>query len=184
MMTRRRVGLVHKRDVRSPGSPDKSPSDRTIESIAQIEQATHQARSRLDHLSNAVTRWAGSGASILFHAVLFGLWLLANVNVLRDIRPFDPFPFNLLTTFVSLEAIFLTLFVLIAQNRMSREADQRAHLDLQVNLLAEQEATAILHILHRISKHLRVRAEVAEDLLEETKVDQLAKKLEAALPSD
>ena len=183
MMTTR-IGLENKRAARSHNSPDKSPSDRAIESIAQIEQATHQARSRLDHLSNAVTRWAGSGASILFHAVLFGLWLLANVNVLPDIRPFDPFPFNLLTTFVSLEAIFLTLFVLIAQNRMSREADQRAHLDLQVNLLAEQEATAILHILHRISKHLRVRAEVAEDLLEETKVDQLAKKLEAALPSD
>src|SRR5215471_12917800 len=122
MMTTR-IGLENKRAARSPKSPDKSPSDRAIDSIAQVEQATHQSRSRLDHLSNAVTRWAGSGASILFHAVLFGLWLLANVNVLPDIRPFDPFPFNLLTTVVSLEAI-LTLFVLIVQNRMSREADQ------------------------------------------------------------
>ena len=59
-------------------------------------------------------------------------------------EPCDPFPFNLLTTIVSLEAIFLTLFVLVSQNRMSREADKRAQLDLQVNLLAEKEATMIL----------------------------------------
>ena len=166
MMTTR-IGLENKRAARSPNSPDKSPSDRAIESIVQIDEATHQARSRLDHLFNVVIRWAGSGTCILFHAVLFGLWSLANVNVLPDIRPFDPFLFNLLTTVVSLEAI-LTLFVLIVQNRMSREADQPAHLDLHVNLLAEQEATAILHILHGISKHLGVRAAVAEDLLQET----------------
>jgi uncharacterized membrane protein len=58
----------------------------------------------------------------------------------------------LLTTIVSLEAIFLTLFVLISQNRMSREADKRAQLDLQVNLLAEKEATMILRMLQEISQ--------------------------------
>jgi len=67
-----------------------------------------------------------------------------NLGHFPQLRPFDPFPFTLLTTLVSLEAIFLTLFVLASQNRLTLEADRRAHLDLQVNLLSEQEMTMVL----------------------------------------
>jgi uncharacterized membrane protein len=93
----------------------------------------------------------------------------------------------LLTTIVSLEAIFLTLFVLISQNRMSREADKRAQLDLQVNLLAEKEATMILRMLQEISQRLGVTGRTTkdlQDLLKETKIDELAEKLDGALPSE
>jgi uncharacterized membrane protein len=68
--------------------------------------------------------------------------------------PFDPFPFTLLTTIVSLEAIFLTLFVLASENRLTQDADRRGQLDLQVNLLAEQEMTMVLRMLQELCEHL------------------------------
>jgi uncharacterized membrane protein len=90
---------------------------------------------------------------------------------------------------VSLEAIFLTLFVLMSQNRMSQEADKRAHLDLQVNLLAEREATLILRLLQGICEKLGVKEpepqqEDVTQLAKETRIEELAKKLDQALPSD
>jgi len=164
-----------------------SPSDGTIQAVAQVEHAAYEARSRMDHLAGRITRGAGTGPAILLHVGWFSFWLLANLRHLSDVEPFDPFPFNLLTTIVSLEAIFLTLFVLISQNRMSREADKRAQLDLQVNLLAEKEATMILRMLQEISQKLGVTGRTTknlQDLLKETKVDELAEKLDGALPSE
>ena len=88
---------------------------------------------------------------------------------------------------VSLEALFLTLFVLITQNRMSQEADKRAELDLQINLLAEKEATMVLRILHDISAQLGVETRAIKDLkelLKETRIEEIAKKLDKALPTE
>jgi uncharacterized membrane protein len=164
-----------------------SPSDGTIEAVAQIEHAAYEARSWMDHLAGTITRAAGTGTAILLHIGWFSFWLLVNLRHLSGVEPFDPVPFNLLTTIVSLEAIFLTLFVLISQNRMSREADKRAELDLQVNLLAEKEATMILRMLQEISQRLGVTGRTTkdlQDLLKETKIDELAEKLDGALPSE
>jgi len=166
---------------------DKSPSDHTIEAVAQIEKAARDGRSRIDHCASTITRVAGTARSILFHLVWFSAWLLVNLHAIPGIQPFDPFPFNLLTTVVSLEAIFLTLFVLISQNRLSQEADKRAHLDLQVNLLAEKETTMILRMLQDICERLGVTGSSTKelrDLIKETKLDELAEKLEEALPSE
>ena len=86
-------------------------------------------------MSDAITTWAGSGTSIVLHVIWFGGWLAFNTGLVAR-TPFDPFPFSLLTSIVSLEAIFLTLFVLASQNRLTRETDKRANLDLRVNLLS------------------------------------------------
>lgn len=164
----------------------ESPSDRAIKAVATIEQTAHQARSRMDQFADTITRFASSGTAIVLHLLWFFLWLIVNFHFIPRVTPFDPFPFNLLTMVVSLEAIFLTLFVLISQNRMSQEADKRAQLDLQVNLLAEKETTMILQMLAQISEKLGVDKPLREDLkelLKETRVDELAKKLEKALPS-
>jgi uncharacterized membrane protein len=75
-------------------------------------------------MRDAITTWAGSGTSIVLHLIWFGAWLAFNTGLVA--RPFDPFPFSLLTSIVSLEAIFLTLFVLASQNRLTRETDKRA----------------------------------------------------------
>src|SRR5687768_10933700 len=116
------------------------PSDQTVAAVARIERSAYGARSKMDRLACATTRTAGRATAIVFHVFWFLIWILANLRDIPGIKPFDPFPFSLLTTIVSLEAIFLTLFVLVSQNRMSHEADKRAQLDLQVNLLAEKEA--------------------------------------------
>lgn len=72
---------------------------------------------------------------------------------LVGIHPFDPYPYQFLTFVVSLEAIFLSLFILMSQNRATRQTDARSQLDLQINLLAEQEATKMLQMLQSLCKH-------------------------------
>jgi uncharacterized membrane protein len=108
-----------------------------------------------------------------------------NSGLIPGSRPFDPFPFSFLTLVVSLEAIFLTLLVLMSQNRMIKEADKRAHLDLQLNMLAEQEGTELLRLVQKICKHLGMDEEAdeaAQHLQEQTDVHQLAKALDEHLP--
>ena len=160
--------------------------DRTVQDVAHLERMAQESRSRVDRIATSLTRKAGSGVALVIHAIWFLIWIAVNTRVL-GIEPFDPFPFSLLTTIVSLEAIFLTLFVLISQNRMSREADRRAALDLEVNVLAEKEDTMILRILNDISAHLGVKGAASKDLadlLKETRLDELSDKLDKALPRE
>lgn len=169
------------------GSNGPMTTNRGIREIVEMEKRNRDARSRLDLISSAITNFAGSGTAILIHLIWFVLWILINVRAVPRIAAFDPFPFSLLTMIVSLEAIFLTLFVLVSQNRMSLEADRRARLDLEINILAEHETTMILRMLNEISRHLEVdggaRSEL-EELLKETRIDELAQKLDDALPSE
>jgi uncharacterized membrane protein len=100
---------------------------------------------------------------------------------LSRIRPFDPLPFSFLTLVVSLEAIFLTLLVLMSQNRMTKEADKRANLDLQINMLDEQETTMILRVVQKIAQHLGLQEEINEpmkELNEETDVNRVSQSLD------
>jgi uncharacterized membrane protein len=180
--------MMEDRKDKTPSPDAKRPAAtiRGIREIAQIEKRNQDARSRMDHFSVSITNFAGSATAIVIHLIWFALWILMNVHAIRGIAAFDPFPFSFLTMVVSLEAIFLTLFVLISQNRMSEEADRRALLDLEINILAERETTMILRMLNEISGHLKVdgstRNELKE-LLEETRIDELAQKLDDALPS-
>jgi uncharacterized membrane protein len=155
--------------------PVSAPAARNIETIAALEREALHDRSRLDRFTDAVTAAAGSPVFIVGHAVWFGGWIA--VNVTRD-RPFDPYPFGLLMLIVSLEAIFLSAAVLMTQNRMQRQADKRAHLDLQVNLLAEQELTTMLKMLAGICRRLEVKVETrkgsVEQLLQDTDIHTIA----------
>jgi uncharacterized membrane protein len=164
------------------------PAARNIEAIAALEREALHDRTRLDRFTDAVTGAAGSPFFIVGHAIAFATWIA--VNLARD-RPFDPYPFGLLMLVVSLEAIFLSAAVLMTQNRMQRQADKRAHLDLQVNLLAEQELTAILQMLTAISQRLGVAGAPQggnlEQLLSETDIHTIAtaidRELEQPAPS-
>src|SRR5207248_8622345 len=136
----------------------------------------------IERITDAVTRAAGSLRFVLLHLIWFAIWALINLTASR---PFDRFPFSLLNLVVSLEAIILTSFVLMTQNRMTQVADRRAHLDLQVNLLAEQELTTILHMLnalcHNAGVTVGVRDERVASLLKETNIQTLAVALDDAL---
>jgi uncharacterized membrane protein len=174
-------------DARHANAGPESTADKSARAIAEIEHNARRARSQIDNAAGKITRFAGSGAALVFHGIWFALWLIWNLGVVPGVRAFDPFPFSLLTTIVSLEAIFLTLFVLISQNRLSKETDKRALLDLQVNVLAERETTMILRMLQEMADHFRLEGQASRDLhdlLEETQVHELADKLEKALPRD
>ena len=156
--------------------------DENVDAIRGWEEAALHSRSRAEELSEAIIRIAGSGAVLLAHVVWFGLWIVVNLHGVSFIRPFDEFPFPLLTTVVSLEAIFLSLFVLASQNRLSHQQDKRAHLDLQIDLLAEREMTVVVRLLQDIIRHLDIRpsvtAEQIRDLAKNTDIHALTDRLD------
>lgn len=169
-----------------PAPANPQATDRNIRIIAEMEQHALHERSAADRLSDIVARATGNGMFAAANAAVFALWIVINTVSFEGVDPFDPFPFNLLTLVVSLEAIFLAVFVLMAQNRMARAADKRAHLDLQVDLLAEQETTTMLRMLHALCAKLHVDVPVPDErmqqLLHETDVHKLASALDQRLP--
>ena len=164
------------------------PTSENVRKIAAIERDMLQQRSRADRLSSAVTRFTGSSSFAVVHALFFTGWLIANTSTITHRPPFDPYPFSFLTLVVSLEAIFLSVFVLMSQNQMTRQADRRAHLDLQIDILAEQELTAMLYLLRRLCAKQRIElsdrwTRRLNRLLQDTDVQQVAATLDADLPS-
>jgi uncharacterized membrane protein len=138
-------------------------------------------------VSDTISWWAGSSGSLILHTLWFGGWIVVNAGVGHGVTPFDPFPFSLLTMVVSLEAIFLSLFILISQNRLSRQTERRDQLGLQVNLLSEQESTVTLRLLLRLCEHMGVDpgaidAEIGE-LSKSTSVRRLVNELDQKLPN-
>jgi uncharacterized membrane protein len=129
---------------------------KNIAAVTKAQRQVTQARTLQGRIADAITTFSGSMAFVYIHAVWFGLWILLNVGLLhvRHLSEFDPFPFGLLTLIVSLEAIFLSTFVLISQNRLAQASERRAELDLQVNLLAEQKATKVLEMLDEMTQQL------------------------------
>jgi uncharacterized membrane protein len=156
--------------------------------IKNWEQSALLGRSRAERISEWITSTAGRGPVLLLHLLWFLSWSAVNLGAVAGVRPFDPFPFPLLTTMVSLEAIFLALFVLASQNRLATQADKRAHLDLQIDLLAEREMTAVLQLLQDIAAHLGVAHAAVDspriqELAQDTDVHELTSKLDDELPA-
>jgi uncharacterized membrane protein len=156
---------------------------RNIDAIARMEEGYNQKRSLSDKFADSVGDFSGSMAFIVLHAIIYGGWILINLGVLPIAPRFDPFPFMLLSVVVSLEAIFLSTFVLMKQKRMSQREDVRAHLDLQVNLLAEREMTVVLQMLALISERLGVKNASADlrELAEETSVEAMVEELQKVM---
>lgn len=156
-----------------------SITQENVRMVAEIEEKYLQQRSPGERTGDAVAQFSGSTTFFVLNVVWYLAWVLANTGKIPLLRPFDPYPFTFLTLMVSLEAIFLAIFVLASQNRMARVADQRAHLDLQINLLAEQENTKMLNLLQTMANRMGLKAETKDD-----EIDQLAEKTEAATLSD
>ena len=128
-----------------------------VTEIVRLEQRDRLAMSRTDHVANWLAAFSGRVAFAVLHAVFFLFWIVWNAGWV-GLKPFDPYPFGLLTVIVSLEAIFLSTFVLISQNQQARLADRRAQIDLQINVLTEQETTRILTIVTELSQRLDLLA--------------------------
>ncbi len=115
--------------------------------LRTIKARADAKRTPSEKLADWMTSTFGSMTFLILNTLLFLFWILINSSILPFITPFDPFPFNLLTTFVSLEAIFLAIFVLISQNRNLKVDDLREELHLQVDLIAEREVTKVIKMM-------------------------------------
>ena len=113
-------------------------------------------------IADKLTTGIGSIPFLIFHICLFTFWIMFNLRVLFSAEPFDPFPFGLLTLLMTLEQSLLTIFIIISQNRASEVADLRNEMDLQINILAEEEISKVIHMLRLIGEKLDIN-EITND---------------------
>jgi uncharacterized membrane protein len=179
------VRSLHAR-IDEMSTSETSPAANNIHAIIDLERTALAASSWSARVSDAISRFAGSLWFVLCHLTVFVAWAGWNALASPSLQ-FDPYPYGLLTFIVSLEGVLIATFVLIAQNRMAVQSDRRDHLNLQVDLLAEQEMTLMLRMLRRISERLNIEPESDEEqraakLGEETNVYELMQALEQELP--
>ena len=172
-------------DQQQPKSGFAPPSgmaqvvERNIQALLERQRAEDQKRTWQNKLADSVTAFTGSMRFVFIHLLLFGLWIIWNLGWL-GLKPFDP-SFVVLAMFASVEAIFLSTFVLISQNRMAEMADQRANLDLQVSLLSEHEITRLITLVTEIAKKMDIKEahdpelrELSGNVLPEKVLDSIA----------
>ena len=151
---------------------------RNVAALAQLRAADQRRRALPDRIADAVTGFAGSMWFVAVHGVWFGSWLLLNGT---GIGRWDPYPFVMLAMIASVEAIFLSTFILISQNRMQRASDRRAELDLQISLLAEHELTRTFTLLERVARHVGVELgddEEIADIRKDVSPEKVAEQIE------
>lgn len=154
----------HRQD--SPSTGALQPGDftsvleRNINVLRDKRQREENQAGFQDRIANTITRFSGSMLFVYVHLALVCGWVAVNTGLVPGVSPFDP-SFVILATVASVEAIFLSTFVLISQNRAAVEADRRAELDLQTNLLSEHEITRLLSLTIAIAEKLGV--EEAQD---------------------
>ena len=124
--------------------------------VQSIQSKLDERRTLTEKLADNLTRWFGSFWFVALNFFVFVAWIFLNSNIVPGIIPFDPFPFIFLTMTVSLEAIFLAVFILMSQNREAKIKDLREEIDLHVNIIAEQEITKLMHLLAVLMKHMKV----------------------------
>jgi uncharacterized membrane protein len=175
-----------------PGAPEHSSYRRprtvadvtrdNVQAMRKLEELAVAQRTLADRIAEFVAKFCGSITFVWIHAVLFAVWVAW--NLLPGLPRFDPYPFTFLTLCVSLEAIFLSSFILIAQNYEMRITERRSQLDLQINLLAEQENTKLLQLMDRMAKKMGLYEEDDPEIqvLEQaTRPETLARQIEDAI---
>jgi uncharacterized membrane protein len=165
--------LEHRAQTRreSPSTPPVEPNvlasvlERNIDALQRKRQEEEKKASLQDRIAETITGFTGSMVFVYVHLALVAGWVATNLGLIPGVPAFDP-TFVILATFASVEAIFLSTFVLISQNRAAAEADRRSELDLQTNLLSEHEITRLLTLTRAIAEHLGIK-EANDPTLEE-----------------
>jgi uncharacterized membrane protein len=156
-------------------------TDQNVKTIMHLDEAAKANRNPTDRMAGIIAMFCGSFTFVWEHLVWFGAWVI--VNELPGVSHFDPFPFTFLTLVVSLEAIFLSAFILISQNHETRLSERRNQLDLQINLLTEQENTKMLTLLERIAHKVGAKTEddpSVQVLEQATQPEKLVEQIEEA----
>lgn len=150
-----------------PGDSLNSSLRRNIEALRRRREEEEAHASVQERLAAAITRFSGSMRFVYVHVALYGFWIVANLGWIPGVKPWDP-TFVVLAMIASVEAIFLSTFILITQNRMAAAADRRAELDVQISLLAEAEITKLVELVSEIAARMDVPA-AEHDEIEEMK---------------
>jgi uncharacterized membrane protein len=153
--------------------------------VRQEEEALER-RSTSERFADAVGVFAGSLLFVLIHLLLLIAWIAVNTRSVLAIKPFDPYPFSLLGVGVAVEAVILSSFILMRQNRMMRRGERRDHLNLQVDLLSEKEITKLLQMVRAICRKMGLQDIMADkeirDLTQNTSIESLSRTLEDRMP--
>ncbi len=163
-------------------APLPEAARQNIRDIRELEAEVARSRTRVDRLTDSVSGFAGSFSFLFAQTAVFLGWIAANLTLSQVGAAFDPFPFEFLNFLVGAEAILLSTFVLMAQNRQNREAERWIHIQLQIGLLAEQENTKMLQMLRLICARLGLDKAAGDkelaQMIETTHVGELAHELE------
>jgi uncharacterized membrane protein len=154
---------VHERRLHNPRL--NRIVEKNIATLHELRQELESSKDLKDRLADWITAWSGSMSFVVLHGAWFVTWIAINLHW-TPLPHFDPFPFPLLTMLVSLEAIFLSTFVLVSQNREAEVQSDRNELDLQIDLLAEYEMTRVLTLVDAIAHHLGLDIANDPDLAE------------------
>ena len=158
---------------RGPTSPSPEPPGlssvlaRNIQALNERRRQEEVQATLQEKIAEAITRFTGSMPFVYIHLAIFGFWIVANLGWIPGVPKWDE-TFVVLAMWASVEAIFLSTFVLISQNRMQAAADKRADLDLQISLLAEHEVTKLTALVSAMADRMGVRTEVDAELDEIT----------------
>lgn len=158
------------------------PLVRNIAALMERREEEIAQAAPSEKVATAIAEFTGSMRSVVLHGLVFGLWILINLGILPIVEPWDP-TFVVLAMIASVEAIFLSTFVLMNQNRLARVEDRRSELTLQISLLAEHEMTKVVGVVSEIAKHLDVPTpvhseleELAEEVIPEAVLDEIDRK--------
>ncbi|MBI5352726.1 MAG: DUF1003 domain-containing protein [Chloroflexi bacterium] len=157
---------LNQKEKEDPGKDNPALSkviERNIRTIIHLRTKAEHERGLQDRIADVITSFSGRMIFAYVHIVWFGVWIFLNTGWF-GLKAFDPFPYGLLTMIVSLEAIFLSTFVLISQNRLSEETERRADLDLHIGLLTEHELTRVLQMLDAVQDKLGIVDHANSDL--------------------
>jgi len=159
---------------------------RNVEIVAELEKSADAERTATDRMADAISKFVGSMRFVYIHIAWFSLWIaLFTLPFIPRSWRIDPFPYTFLTFVVSLEAIFLSTFILISQNHEERVARRRNHLDLQINLLSEQENSQMLKMLDAIHQHLQISSDPTTKALQEaTRPEAMVAQIKTVIESE
>ena len=156
-------------------------TEQNVETIAAMDRLSQRERTRGQRVADGFARVVGSWPFIIIQSIILGAWVILNITAW--IKHWDPYPFILLNLALSFQAAYASPIIMMSQNRQSRVSDRRNHLDLQINLLAEQENTEMLRLLDKICKKLEIPVEdsTLKILEQKTKPDSIIQEIEKRL---